>query len=106
MVGVAKNDLSAQRLERVLGNGFYSSLRAHRHEYRRFNSLMRQRNTPPSSAGLSLRDDFKTSAHQLILSAIPPLFTCAKPDQKSEASDSWLAESCAGRLGNLNCAVK
>lgn len=42
MISIAENDLAADGANLILAEGFYRSLRAHRHEYRRENFAVRR----------------------------------------------------------------
>ena len=68
MIGVAENDLGAQRLEHVLRNGFDGALRAHGHEDRRFDGLVGQVDAPAPAAGGSFCKEIEPEAHFSILS--------------------------------------
>src|SRR5271154_5443374 len=54
MVGVRKNDASAEFFERLVAQGFYRGLRPHRHERWRFNRPMR-RGQPPAPRASRIR---------------------------------------------------
>src|SRR5690349_7287754 len=84
MVGIAEDDLSAERFKRVLRDGLHGPLRANRHKHRRFDGLVRQRNAPAPAPAYCFMDDFETSAHQMILAARALLFA-AKPHINPEA---------------------
>ena len=43
MIGIAENDLGAQRLQNILGNCLHRASRAHRHKHRRLHGPVRQR---------------------------------------------------------------
>ena len=55
VIGVAENDLGAERFQRVLRDGFDRSLRADGHEDRGFDGLMRKTETSAASAGVQFR---------------------------------------------------
>ena len=72
VVGVAENDLRAQRFEHVLGDGLDRSGRADRHEDRGFDGLMGQIEPRAAAAGGRFPDDFELEAHHWILNARKP----------------------------------
>ena len=67
VIGVAENDLSAKRFERLLRDSFNRSLRADRHEDGGFDGLVRQNQTRAASAGGARLDHFERAVHGTIL---------------------------------------
>jgi hypothetical protein len=68
MVGVAEDDFGAEGFERVLWDGFNSTLRADGHEDRSFDSLVGKMKTGAASAGRGCVEELEVEAHQRILS--------------------------------------
>ncbi len=64
MIGVGEDDARAKRFERVLGEGFYGSSGADRHEYRRFDCAMGRKEQAASRAGWIGLQDFKRKIHR------------------------------------------
>jgi hypothetical protein len=54
MVGIAQNDLRAQRIEVIGMQGLDRSLRAHWHENRRFYHTMRELQAPQAGFGFGI----------------------------------------------------
>ena len=67
VIGVAENDLSAERFERFLRDGFDRSLRADRHEDGGFDGPMRQNQTRAASAAGARLQHFEGDVHGTIL---------------------------------------
>jgi hypothetical protein len=69
VIGIAENDLRAEGLKHILRDGLHCSLRSDRHEYRRFDSLMRQSEAAAASARVSFRDQLERWGHTPIVSS-------------------------------------
>ena len=54
MVGVAQQDLGADRLEVAVGHALHRALRADRHERRRLHLAVRRRHTPAPGAAVGV----------------------------------------------------
>ena len=67
MIGVAENDLRAERFDHVLRHGLDAARRSHRHEHRCFHGLMRQMHLRAPSAGFGGVEQIECEAHFVIL---------------------------------------
>ena len=68
MIGVAEDDLGAERFNDVLRNGFDGSSSADRHENRRFDGLMGQMDLRAPAARVGCMDKVEVETHVTILS--------------------------------------
>ena len=76
MVRVAENDLRAQLarsqlFQRALRHSLDRALRPHRHEDRRFDSLVRQMKARAAGAAQVCAEEFEPEGHNLILDGRP-----------------------------------
>ncbi len=67
MIGIAENDLCAERFDDVLRHGLHAAGRSHRHEHGSFHGLMRQLHLRAPSAGLRCVQQVECEAHFVIL---------------------------------------